>query len=76
MILKGHREAISKLFFTPDGKQLLSLSDDGTVRQWDAVTGKELQKRDGFKSVTSISFRADGKQMAWGKNELLLLTGW
>ena len=32
------------LAFSPDGKTLLSSSQESTIRVWDAVTGKQLQK--------------------------------
>ncbi|MYI93226.1 WD40 repeat domain-containing protein [Candidatus Poribacteria bacterium] len=37
--LKGHKEKVNKLVFSPDGKTLLSGSDDGTIRAWDTTTG-------------------------------------
>jgi WD40 repeat protein len=39
----GHTANIVNLFFTPDGKRLISASTDSTVRVWDAVTGESLQ---------------------------------
>ena len=39
--LKGHKEDISSLAFSPDGKMLLSGSDDGTIRAWDTTTGQQ-----------------------------------
>jgi WD40 repeat protein len=35
--LRGHREDISSLAFTPDGQSLLSASGDGPIRVWDVV---------------------------------------
>ncbi len=40
--LKGHKERVNILAFSPDGKTLLSDSDDGTIRAWDTTTGRKL----------------------------------
>ena len=39
--LRLHHPAISTSF-SPDGKTVLTASEDGTARRWDAATGKEL----------------------------------
>ena len=39
--LKGHKETVNKLAFSPDGATLLSGSYDGTIRAWDTTTGRE-----------------------------------
>ena len=38
--LKGHKDEVSALAFSPDGKQILSGSEDGTIRAWDITTGR------------------------------------
>ena len=38
-ILLGHSSAVRSVAFSPDGKQIVSGSDDKSVRVWDAVTG-------------------------------------
>ena len=38
----GKREAIFAAEFTPDGKSLVTVGQDGTTRTWDAATGKEV----------------------------------
>ena len=40
LVLRGHTEAVTDLLFTPDGVMLLSVSLDGTMRQWELRTGR------------------------------------
>jgi len=40
--LEGHTEGVTSVAFSPDGKQIVSGSDDRTVRRWDAATGQQL----------------------------------
>ena len=39
----GHTALINRLLFTPDGKQLISVSNDKTVRVWDVARGETVQ---------------------------------
>jgi RNA polymerase sigma factor (sigma-70 family) len=69
-LLRGHTVSIGRVLFAPDGKTIYSGSGDGTIRQWDVQTGKELRllalraKREYFKDqVKTMAFSADGKRL-------------
>jgi WD40 repeat protein len=62
-----HGAPVTALVFCPDGKGLLSASQDGTVRLWDTVTGKELRRFEGHRgAVFCVAVSADGKTLATG----------
>jgi len=77
--LDGHSDAVIQIIFSEDEKYLVTSSFDGTARIWDAETGQELQKLDLGISVRPLSFSPDGRILAIGSgNEIVLydFTGW
>ena len=38
----GHWSWVTLVAYSPDGKHVVSVSDDGGVRIWDSATGKEV----------------------------------
>ena len=62
--LKGHKEDISSLVFSPDGKMLLSGSDDGTIRAWDTTTGGQKYICPGHvKKISDIAASDNGNTL-------------
>jgi WD40 repeat protein len=39
--LRGHQDSVSGVAFSRDGSQLATASDDGSIKLWDPVTGRE-----------------------------------
>ena len=62
-VLQGHTEAVYFASLSPDGKYIVSASNDNTVRIWDAATGMQVgSPLEGHtEAVLSASFSPDGK---------------
>jgi WD40 repeat protein len=65
-VLKGHRNFIDGLAFSPDGRRVVSTSADRTARVYDAQTGALLAELKGGDRLTQPAFSPDGKLIAAG----------
>jgi WD40 repeat protein len=82
-LLKGHTDVINDLDFSPDGKTIVSVSADSSVRFWDAKTGvlikahqynakNFLQKEmDGSGGYLGVRFMSNNYVVAIGKHQLV-----
>ena len=68
----GHMTLIRSIAFTPDGRQLVSASDDKTIRVWDLASGKTVRTIRGESApgdagkVYAMALSPDGKWLAAG----------
>jgi tRNA A-37 threonylcarbamoyl transferase component Bud32 len=61
----GHTGAIEKVAFTPDGRRLVTVSQDNTARVWDVKNGAELKVLKGHtKAVRGLTVLPDGRRAA------------
>ncbi|KAJ6585850.1 WD40-repeat-containing domain protein, partial [Mycena capillaripes] len=70
-VLEGHIYRVTSVTFSPDGRQVVSGSDDCTLHIWDAESGAAL--RDPLKghndSTTTVAFSPDGKRIVSGSRD-------
>jgi WD40 repeat protein len=65
MTLRGHERTVYQAAFTPDGKRIVSHSEDGTVKIWDVVATRRLTRLVGHNDIIwSVAFSPDGKRLA------------
>jgi WD40 repeat protein len=64
--LVGHAGAVWDLDISPDGKFLVSGSDDGYARVWDLATGDQVALLHVAISVSAVKFMPNGKQVLTG----------
>jgi WD40 repeat protein len=64
-ILAGHQDNIWSVNYSPDGRILVSGSEDKMIRFWDTASGRELLSLAGHQdTVNSVIFSPDGKTIA------------
>ena len=64
LALTGHGGSIRTARYSPDGRRIVTASEDSTARIWDAVTGRELMVLRGHtQKVRSADFSPDGREV-------------
>ena len=71
VVFKRHRNEVNSIAFSPDGRSLVSGSDDGSVRIWNIRDGssKELPVTYDAGYFFSVVFSPDGRNIAAGNME-------
>ena len=70
---EGHSSYVNSVSVTPDGRSVVSGSNDKTLRVWDLETGRCIQILEGHSdSVNSVSLTPDGRRVVSGSNDKTL----
>ena len=65
-----HQDPVTAVAFSPDGKAVLTGSDDSTARLWDAATGRPIGIPMAHQGqVRAVAFSPDGKTVLTGSSD-------
>lgn len=69
-MVEGHRARVYSVAYSPDGRTVVSGSGDGTTRQWEVATGKELLRlQDKGNKIYCVAVAPNGNSVAAGTSD-------
>ena len=69
-VLAGHSDWVRSAAYSPDGKRIVTASEDKTARVWDASDGKPLAVLAGHTNyVWSAAYSPDGKRIVTASDD-------
>src|SRR5260370_13400747 len=69
---QGHITSVGDLAFRPDGRTLVSVGMDNTVKLWDVASGTLLWTGWQTGGIRSLAFSPDGRLLASGGDDTLV----
>ena len=73
--LKGHTHYVNGIAFSPDGRLLVSVSDDQTIKVWDLAARREQRTIKGFGTEAyGVAVSPDGKSLATSHGDSTIRT--
>jgi WD40 repeat protein/serine/threonine protein kinase len=68
--IRGHKDPVGSVVWSPEGGHLATASADGTVKIWDAATGKEVRTLSGHtQPVNSVDWCPDALSLATASSD-------
>ncbi len=68
--LQGHKAEIYSVVYSPNGKTVITGSNDNTARLWDVATGQQLHLLQGHTDlVSSVAYSPNGKTVITGSRD-------
>ncbi|MDQ1350891.1 MAG: hypothetical protein QG657_1193, partial [Acidobacteriota bacterium] len=69
MEFKGHQDFVTSVAFSPDGKTILTGSEDNTARLWNLEGSTIWEFKGHQKPINSVAFSPDGKTILTGSSD-------